>query len=112
EGVEKRNGADGLVYSVEKLLREQGDKLPAEERGTVEAAVAQVKHALEGDDDAALDKAMESLQAQAHKLSEKIYQQAGAPENQPGPAPGPEKAEGGAVDADFEVVDEDKKKNQ
>jgi len=112
EGVEKRNGADGLVYSVEKLLREQGDKLPAEERGAVEAAVAQVKHALEGDDDAALDKAMESLQAQAHKLSEKIYQQAGAPENQPGPAPGPEKAEGGAVDADFEVVDEDKKKNQ
>ncbi|MBM3279147.1 MAG: molecular chaperone DnaK [Candidatus Handelsmanbacteria bacterium] len=99
EGVEKRNGADGLVYSVEKLLREQGDKLPAEERGAVEAAVAQVKHALEGDDDTALDKAMESLQAQAHKLSEKIYQQSPPP---PQAKPGGKDDE--PVDADYEVV--------
>ncbi|MBI2505392.1 MAG: hypothetical protein HYW07_19440, partial [Candidatus Latescibacteria bacterium] len=59
----------------------------------------------------ALDKAMETLQTQAHKLSEKIYQKAGDQEQPPGAAPGPEKAEGGAVNADFEVVDEDKKKN-
>ncbi|MCC7260901.1 MAG: molecular chaperone DnaK [Candidatus Latescibacteria bacterium] len=111
EGVEKRNAADGLVYSVEKLLKEQGEQLPAEERGAVAGAVAAVKKALEGEDDAALDQAVETLQAQAHKLSEKIYQNAGAPEGQPGPAPGSDKSDDGAVNADFEVVDEYKKKN-
>jgi molecular chaperone DnaK len=111
EGVEKRNAADGLVYSVEKLLKEQGEKLPPAEREGVETAVAQVKQALAEEDEAALDRAVEQLQTQAHQLSEKIYQQAGQPEGQPGPAPGPEKAEGGAVNADFEVVDEEKKKN-
>ena len=111
EGVEKRNAADGLVYSVEKLLKEQGEKLGAAEREGVEGAVAEVKTALEGEDEVALDKAMETLQTQAHQLSEKLYQQAGGQEPPPGPAPGPEKAEGGVVDADFEVVDEDKKKN-
>ncbi|MSR84359.1 MAG: molecular chaperone DnaK, partial [Candidatus Latescibacteria bacterium] len=109
--VEKRNAADGLVYSVEKLLKEQGDQLPAAEREAVAQAVAAVKQALEGEDDAALDKTMETLQTQAHKLSEKIYQKAGEQEGQPDSASGPGKDEGGAVDADFEVVDEDKKKN-
>jgi molecular chaperone DnaK len=110
--VEKRNAADGLVYSVEKLLKEQGEQLPAEERGRVEAAVSQVKGALEGEDEAALDKAVQALQTQAHQLSEKIYQQAGQPPPPPGAAPGSEKSDSsGAVNADFEVVDEDKKKN-
>jgi molecular chaperone DnaK len=109
--VEKRNAADALVYSVEKLLKEQGEQLPSAERGAVEAAVARVKAAMEGEDEAALDQAVKSLQDQAHKLSEKIYQQAGEPQPPPGAAPGPEKSDSGAVNADFEVVDEDKKKN-
>ena len=104
EGVEKRNAADGLVYSVEKLLKEQGEKLPAAEREGVEGAVAAVKKALEGEDEVALDQAMEMLQTQAHQLSEKIYQQAGA-----GSPPPPPQAKPGAkgddpVDADYEVV--------
>jgi molecular chaperone DnaK len=103
--VEKRNAADALVYSVEKLLKEQGEKLPAGEREGVESALAQVKQALEGEDEAALDQAMESLQTHAHKLSEKLYQQAGNQEDQPKATQAKPSGKGDEpVDADYEVV--------
>ena len=90
-------------------LKEQGESLPAEERSAVEAAVGQVKTALEGEDDSALDQAMESLQALAHKLSEKIYQNPGKGAGAPPPPPhqSQEKPSGKGdepVDADYEVV--------
>ncbi len=85
-------------------------RVPAEERQAVEGAVAQVKTAMEGEDDRALDKAMETLQTQAHKLSEKLYQNAGQgtgaspppPQHQAQSKPGGKGDE--PVDADYEVV--------
>ena len=128
--VDKRNEADQLVYQTEKTLSELGDKLEESDRQPVEEALAQIKKVLEGSsgdgsgegdyDEAALDAALEKLQAASHKMAEVMYQQQAAegappPEGgpQPGPGPqaggpgaGPEEAQGGAVDADFEVVDD------
>jgi ribosome-associated translation inhibitor RaiA len=65
--------------------------------------VARVKAAMEGEDEAALDQAVKSLQDQAHKLSEKIYQQAGKAE-EPAPKAKPRGKDDEPVDADYEVV--------
>jgi molecular chaperone DnaK len=119
EQVERRNEADQLVYSTEKLLSEQGEKVEAGQRQAVEAALAQVKRALAQDDAGALTPALEQLQQATHKLAESLSQAQGAPDGgagQPGPHDGPEGGKAaagsaaGAVDADFEVVDDDKKK--
>jgi molecular chaperone DnaK len=123
--VDKRNEADQLVYSTEKLLSEQGEKLEEADKKPVEEAIATLKTALEGEDDAAIEAGVEQLNAAAQQLGQKIYQQAppegaeGAEGAAPGgdPTQGPQGADAGqapqqegAVDADFEVVDEDKKK--
>jgi molecular chaperone DnaK len=119
--VDKRNEADQLVYATEKSLSEHGDKLSDEERQPVEESVAEVKKLLEETpvDAAALDAALETLKTASHKLGEVVYQAAAqeqAAAGEQGPA-GPDggdprgeesgKSEGdGAVDADFEVVDD------
>ena len=121
EQVDKRNEADQLVYATEKSLSEHGDKLSDEERQPVEESVAEVKKLLEETpvDAAALDAALETLKTASHKLGEVVYQAAAqeqAAAGEQGPA-GPDggdprgeesgKSEGdGAVDADFEVVDD------
>ena len=116
--VDQRNEADQLVYASEKSLAEHGDKLEASERTPVEEAIAAVKQALEENDDDDLAGAVERLTQASHKLAEIMYQEAQAqqPPGDPG-APPPPHAEGapppsqdaGAVDADFEVVDDEKK---
>jgi molecular chaperone DnaK len=112
EAVDRRNEADQLVYASEKSLEEHGDKLGDEDKKAVTDAVAEVKKALEGEDDEAIKGSMEALQQASHKLAEEMYKEA---QEQGGPAPGgdPSQATGGgdsdAVDADFEVVDDDKK---
>jgi molecular chaperone DnaK len=121
EQVDKHNEADQLVYATEKSLSEHGDKLSDEERQPVEESVAEVKKLLEETpvDAAALDAALETLKTASHKLGEVVYQAAAqeqAAAGEQGPA-GPDggdprgeesgKSEGdGAVDADFEVVDD------
>ncbi len=131
--VDKRNEADQLVYQTEKTLTEVGDKLEEADRQPVEAALAQIKQVLEGSegdgssgdgsaegdfDEAALDAALEQLKTASHKLAELMYQQQ-APEGAEGPPDGPPGGDPppqgggdrpggeGAVDADFEVVDDD-----
>ena len=119
EAVDKRNAADQMVYATEKTLSEHGDKLSEEDRKPVEDALAAAKTALEGDDVAAIDAAVETLQTASHKLAEAVYAdaqaQAGA-EGAPGDAPAgngqpvgetpdhPKAKNSKAVDADFEVV--------
>ena len=129
EGVETRNNADTLAYQCEKQLEELGDKIPADKKKPVEDAIAKVRETLKGDDIEAIKTSQDALQSAFQQVSQDLYQQAAAgqaageagpgaagPQAGTGEAPGTEdgeekKAEGEVVDAEFEVVDEDKKEN-
>jgi molecular chaperone DnaK len=116
--VEARNHADGLVHSTEKTLAEHGDKIEAGEKQAIEAAVAELKTAMEGDDTDAIKAKTDALAQAAMKLGEAMYKaQAGGGDGGPdaGPGTGPGAGAGGegaggagegVVDADFEEVDE------
>jgi molecular chaperone DnaK len=80
--IEARNRLDGLVYSVEKTLNENKDKVDAAAVTEIEAAIAESKTALSGEDTAAMDNAFERLQTASHKLAEAIYSQTPAPEGE------------------------------
>jgi molecular chaperone DnaK len=116
EAAEVRNNADNLAYQCEKQLKDLGDKLPGDKKGGVEKAVEKVRDALKGSDVEAIKTAYTDLQNQFQSISEDI-QRAGAASGEQHAHAGPgERKEGGAdkgdvVDAEFEVVDEDKKKN-
>jgi molecular chaperone DnaK len=76
EEVETRNDADNQVYRTEKMLRESGDKLPADDKAKIEAAVAAVKEALKGSDTAAIKSAAEKLNEAWQSVSEVLYKAA------------------------------------
>ena len=103
EAADTRNAAESLAYSVEKLLKENGDKLPEDVKTEVQGDVDELKKALEGDDDAAVKSAFEKLQASQSKLGEALYAAAQAEASESKPA-----ADEDVVDA--EVIDEDEKK--
>jgi molecular chaperone DnaK len=118
EEIEARNGLDSLVYQMEKMLKENGDKISGDDKGQVESAVTDAKKALEGTDAAAMNSAREKLTAASHKLAEAMYKaqppadggagagpQAGAPSNGAGQH---EKKDEGVIDAEYVDV-EDKK---
>jgi molecular chaperone DnaK len=120
EFVELKNQADGLTHQVEKNLAEHGDKLPAQEKGEAEAAVAAARSAMEGTDAAALKQATERLSQSAMKLGEAMYksqqaEQAADATAQAGPGGGAQgpgaTSDEKVVDAEFEEVDEKKKKS-
>jgi len=117
ETVEKRNRADALVYEVEKNLKEHGDKIDAGLKERIEAAVKHSRETLQGEDIEAITSATEALQQVWHEAAAAMYQKSSAeagagpdPGSTEGGAPGGEggqgkrKDGGGAVDADFEVV--------
>jgi len=113
EEIETRNRADQAMYAAEKFVQESGDKLGAE-KGAVESAIAALKSALEANDTAAMNQAMEQLTQAQHKAAEVLYKQSGpAPGAGPGGpsgAPGGTGAPGGAGDViDAEVVEDDKR---
>lgn len=103
EAADTRNAAESLAYSVEKLLKENDDKLPEDVKTSVQGDVDELKKALEGDDDAAVKSALEKLQASQSKLGEALYAAAQADASESKPA-----ADEDVVDA--EVIDEDEKK--
>ena len=117
EEIESRNQLDTLVYSVEKMLREQGDKISGSERGDVENAIADAKKALESNDKRSMDQARERLTQASHKLAEQMYK-AAQPQGTPGAGPTAGAAAGsngeaqkkdeGVIDAEYVDV-EDKK---
>ena len=76
EEAEARNQADTLVYQTEKLLREQGDKVPADERQSVESALADVKEKIAGTDTEALNRSLDALRTASQSLGQKMYEQA------------------------------------
>ena len=112
ELIEARNQADSFVYSVEKNVKEFGDKIDASEKARIENAIATLKKAIEGDDLQAITSAQEELTNASHKLAEAMYaktaQQAGGPEFQGGAGKGAQESAGrkedDVVDADFEDV--------
>ncbi|MEZ5907751.1 MAG: molecular chaperone DnaK [Hyphomicrobiaceae bacterium] len=112
--IDARNQADSLVYETQKALGEHGDKLSAEEKTKLEAAIADLKQASEGEDVEAINAKTTELSQAAMKLGEAVYAAQsggaeGATPEEPATAkkPGDEKV----VDADFEEVKDDKKKS-
>ncbi|MEJ7628931.1 MAG: molecular chaperone DnaK [Nocardioidaceae bacterium] len=108
EAVELRNTADGAVYSTEKFLSENADKIPAELKTEVEADVAEVKTALEGEDDDAISSAAAKLAASSQKMGTAMYEAASAADAAgaaDGAADGPDDSSDDDV-VDAEIVDE------
>lgn len=113
EVVEAKNQADQLVYSLEKLLRENKDKIPAQEASRVQAEIENTKKAIESENVQQIRQAMESLTRASHKLTEMMYQQAtqqqaqqAGAEGQKGEKQASQTQEEEVIDA--EVVDEEK----
>src|SRR3982075_4084459 len=127
EAIEIKNNADTLAYQSEKQLKELGDKIRADKRKSVEDAIAAVREALNKNDTDAIKRTYDDLQSKFQDISAELYKQASAGQGagtKAGPQPGPEtqsrpgsqpqgegaRRDGDVVDAEFEVVDEDKKK--
>ncbi|MGY6500085.1 MAG: molecular chaperone DnaK [Acidimicrobiales bacterium] len=114
EEAEVRNSADTLVYQTEKVLREQGDKVSADEKATVEGKLSELKTALAGTDLEAIKTATEGLMTASQTFTQRLYEQAAAEQSggEAGPPPGEgAPADDEVVDAeivDAEIVDEDK----
>ena len=121
EAAEIRNNADNLAYQSEKQLRELGERLSADQKQALEGAIKNVREKLNGNDADAIKQATDDLQNQFQNISAELYKQAasqgggaqtggGAAEPKAGGATPGQSGEN-VVDADFEVVDDDKKKN-
>ncbi len=120
ELVEAKNNADALIHTTERTLRENGDKIPQGDREAVEQAVQALKETLGGEDAEQIKAKTEALAQVSMKIGEALYKaeqaaQAGAGNAGPGAAGEPHGgAPGGGddkvVDADFEEVDDQKKR--
>ncbi len=104
ELVEARNGGEALAYSVEKTLKEQGDKVKESDRQPIEAAIAKVREASKTDDLSAIKSATDALQQASHAMSEAMYKAAaGGAAGATAAADATPAAEDDAIDAEFEV---------
>jgi molecular chaperone DnaK len=127
ERADARNEADGLLYQTEKSLKDYGDKVSAADKSAIEAAVVDLKKALEGQDVEAMKQKTEALKQASYKLAEEIYKNAapagGGPQSGAGDAEGAagasgpgasedsgKGAAGTADDVDYRVVDDEDKK--
>jgi molecular chaperone DnaK len=135
EIIKARNEADQLIYSTEKTLKEHGDKVSDDEKKTIKEKMEKLKESLTSETVEPINQAKEELQQASHKLAEEMYKQAAAEQQAAGetagaqPDMGADAGEGegadqqpggesetqekpgdGAVDADFEVVDDNKEK--
>ena len=108
EAADTRNAAESVAYSVDKLLKENGEKLPEDVKTEVQGDVDALKKALEGDDDDAVKSALEKLQASQTKLGEALYASAQAEAN--ADSASSSKDDEDVVDAEVIDEDEDEKK--
>ena len=115
ELIEARNHADAMVYSVEKNIKEFGDKIDSSEKAKIEEAINKTKKAIEGDDVEAIKKAQDNLMNVSHKLAEAMYAKTAGGQGGPGAGGGRQqqgedheasgkKKDDDVVDADFEDV--------
>src|SRR6187455_89509 len=112
EEIETRNRADQAVYAAEKTLADMGDKLPEADKASVQSAIEGLKTAINANDVAAMNKAMEQLTQAQHKVAEALYSQPGAAPGGPGAGPGggagqgsDGAAGGGSRPAEGDVID-------
>ncbi|GAN76263.1 molecular chaperone DnaK [Acidisphaera rubrifaciens] len=112
EFIEAKNHADGLLHQVDKNLKEHEGKISAQDRGEAEAAMAAVRSAMEGTDAAALKSATDRLSQAAMKIGEAMYRtEQGTPgPDAAGPTPHDTATDEKVVDAEFEEVDDKKKR--
>jgi molecular chaperone DnaK len=108
---EARNEGESRAYQLEKLIKQQGDKLKDSDKSALEAAIAKVREAAKGDDPASIKSAISELEAASHAMSEALYKaasagagpQAGGPQPSPTDGAGTGPGEDDVVDAEFEV---------
>jgi molecular chaperone DnaK len=113
ELIEARNTADQLIYQMEKMLRDLGDKVQASDRGRIESIVGDLKQAKDGDDAARIKQLIEQLQQASYAIGQQMYAQQGGAQQQGaagGPQPGgytagPGQAPGGDGSGEEEVVE-------
>lgn len=122
EKVEAKNNADSLIYQTEKTLKEMGDKIGAADKQNIEAAIADLRQALNSDNTADIKAKTESLQQAAYKIAEEMYKQQGAQAGTDPNAGSSQGAQAGtdygtsgpktgtADDVDYEVVNDDNDK--
>jgi molecular chaperone DnaK len=105
-----RNAADALVHSVKKTLTEAGDKVSADDKGKIEAAIAEVEEALKGNDKDVIEAKTNALMEASHKLAEQMYAGAeGAGMGSEGSGPSGGKDDNDVVDAEYTEVKDEKK---
>ena len=119
EEVDVRNQADSLVYQTEKQMKEMEDKLEADDKTTIETSLGRLKESLKNDNVDEMKSAIEQVNKDWNEIATKIYSQTGAapgaeqqapPQGEPESKGGNGKPDGEVQDADYEVVDDDKKK--
>jgi len=113
ELIEVKNQADSLVYSTEKSLKDNADKVDDETKAAIESALEELKKVMEGDDVEAINAAVEALSQASHKLAEAMYAEAqaeaGAAGEKGDATEEPAAEDDDVVDAEFEEVDDEKK---
>jgi molecular chaperone DnaK len=109
ETVEAHNALDSLIFQAEKMVRDNGDKIPADAKADVESAIVEAKSKLTSDDKDVLAAAKTTLETKFHKMAEELYKNAGANAaggpggpGGPGGAPGSDKGKDDVVDAEYE----------
>lgn len=115
ELVDVRNQADGLVHSTEKSLKDLGNDIEESEKTAIETAISELKEALKGSDKAEIEAKITTLTTASSKMAEKVYAKKAAEGKPAGDGAdaateSSDKNDSGVVDAEFEEVDEDKKK--
>jgi len=109
EEAEVRNNADSLVYQTEKVLKDQGDNVTADEKAAVEGPLGELKEALGGNDTAAIKEATEKLMSASQEFSQKLYEAASRDANATGTSASGQSDDAGSADDDIvdaEIVDE------
>ena len=108
---EVRNNADSIVYQTEKVLREQGDKVTADEKDAVEQPLAELKKAMEGNDNVAIKAATDTLMSASQAFSQKLYEAAARDSGAEGTSASGQDTGAGAVNdddiVDAEIIDDD-----
>ena len=105
ELVEARNRADQMCYQLEKMMKDQGDKLTEADKAPLTAAIAKVRDKAKGDDIAAINQAISELETASHAMAQHLYKSAAASGAAagPGPTPAGDKSKDDVIDAEFEV---------
>ncbi|MDD5329508.1 MAG: molecular chaperone DnaK [Sulfuricella sp.] len=109
ELVNTRNQCDAMVHSVKKSLADYGDKITADEKSRIEAALKDAEEALKGNDKDEIEAKAKALSDASHKLAEKMYAEQAQPAEGGGAEAGKKEADDNVVDAEFEEVKTEKK---